>query len=242
MTISWIRFLTLINFKKIENKRIYYSTLLDDFVEHFFTSREITVKENTDLICNYLNIDKENLIHPIQTHSSNIEIVQYDKKDYPDCDSLILDKKDIAIYLNFADCIPVILYDIKNNIAAVVHCGWRGTAAKLAVKTISKMQKLYSTKPTDIIAVIGPGISFKHFETSDKIINCLKETLENCDGLFTSDHADLKGINKRQLMEFGVKKIDTCPFCTIEDNDKFFSYRKENKTFLRHSAVAKLRF
>lgn len=228
--------------KQISCKKVYYSSLLEGLVEHFFTSRDLVVKENIDLICKYLKIDKKNLIHPIQTHSSNVEIVQYGKSDYPDCDSLILDKKDIAIYLNFADCIPVILYDAENNVAAVVHCGWRGTASKLAVKTILKMQQLYNTKPNDIIAVIGPGISFKHFETSKEIICLLKETIENPDGLFDENHADLKGINKRQLNEIGVEKIDIFPYCTVDDNDKFFSYRKENKTTLRHSAVVKLNF
>ena len=52
---------------------------------------------------------------------------------------------------------------------------------------------------------------------------------------------DLKGINARQLQEVGVEKIDICPYCTSCNNDLFFSYRKENKTTNRHSAVIKLR-
>ena len=43
------------------------------------------------------------------------------------------------------------------------------------------------------------------------------------------------------LNEFGVEKIDICPYCTCCDNDIFFSYRKENATTNRHSAVIKLR-
>ena len=50
---------------------------------------------------------------------------------------------------------------------------------------------------------------------------------------------DLKGINKQQLLEMGVSKIDVCPFCTNCGEKIFYSYRFENKTGYRHSAVVK---
>jgi len=106
------------------------------------------------------------------------------------------------------------------------------------------MQKIYNTMPDNIIAVIGPAISFKHFETYPLALEQLKSSVANQNdfqnSLFSGNFADLKGINKRQLNELGVKKIDVCPYCTVDDNDKFFSYRKENKTTMRHSAVLKL--
>ena len=142
--------------KKIENKTVYYSDILP--IEHFFTTREIEVKENIELISKHLSINSENLIKPEQTHSDTIEIVD-ERKKYPSCDALILKEKNKAIYLNFADCTPIILYDKKQNIAAISHAGWRGTALKIAPKTVNKMQ----SNPKDIIALIGPCISFKHF-------------------------------------------------------------------------------
>ena len=224
--------------KKINNQDVYYSDILN--VEHFFTSRNLELKENIDSISSYLKIEPKNLIKPNQTHSDNVEIIEENKKEYPNCDSLILNKKDYAIYLNFADCTPVILYDEKNNIGAIAHAGWRGTAQKIAPKTILKMQKIFNSKPKNITAIIGPCISFKHFETYEEALIQLKNSVENKENLFRDNFADLKGINKQQLLEIGVKKIDICPYCTIDDNDKFFSYRKENKTSKRHSAVIKI--
>lgn len=225
--------------KNIENKPVYYSDKIN--VEHFFTTRFLEVKENLDLIASYLKIDKKNIIKPTQTHSSNIEVVKKGVYEYPECDALILDKKGIAIYLNFADCTPVILYDTKNNIAAIAHAGWRGTAGKIAPKTVLKMKELYNTNPSDVVGLIGPCISFSCFETSLEAINLLTSTLDNPTGLFKENYADLKGINKRQLEEIGVGEIDVVPYCTVLDNDKFFSYRKENKTPKRHSALICLR-
>ena len=220
--------------KKINNKNVFYSDKLN--IEHFFTTRDLIVKDNIDIISDYLKIPSKNLIKPHQTHSDNIEYLKEEKPDYPNCDSLILTKKNYAIYLNFADCTPVILYDKKQNMVSIAHAGWRGTAAKIAPKTVLKMQ----SNPKDIIALIGPCISFECFETSFEVIEKLKSTLKNTEGLFKNNYADLKGINQRQLEEIGVVEFDICPYCTVLDNDKFFSYRKENKTKNRHSAVAML--
>lgn len=227
--------------KKIQDKTVYYSDITENIqkFEHFFTSRDIIVKENKNLIANYLKIPEENLIKPEQTHSANIAIAKKGQ-NYPQTDALILDNSDIAIYLNFADCTPVILYDSKNHIAAIAHAGWRGTAEKIAQKTVLKMKDLYDSNPKDIIAIIGPCISFKHFETYDEALAKLKNSVKNQSGLFRDNYADLKGINKTQLEEIGVEKTDICPYCTIDDNDKFFSYRAENKTKSRHSAIVKL--
>lgn len=219
--------------KEINNKAFYYSTCLN--APHALTTRDLVVKDNINLIKEYFKV--ENLIHPIQTHSSNIEVVEENKTDYKNCDALILTDPKIAIYLNFADCTPVILYDNKNNIAAISHAGWRGTAAKIAPKTVLKMQELFNSKVSDITAVIGACISFKEFETYDDALSELKKSVKDKKGLFKDNFADLKGINARQLSEIGIKNIDICPYCTVLDNDKFFSYRKENKTTMRHSAI-----
>ena len=224
--------------KKISNKSVYYSDILP--VEHFFTTRELVIKDNIELVAKYLNIKPGNLKHPNQVHSANIEVAKEEVNEYREVDSLITDNPNLAIYLNFADCTPVILYDAKNNIGAIAHAGWRGTAQKIAPLTVQKMINLYNTNPKDIIAAIGPCISFDCFETSPKAIEALSSTINNKTGLFRANYADLKNINKVQLIEIGVTKIDVCPYCTVLDNDKFFSYRNENKTPLRHSAVLKI--
>jgi len=224
--------------KKIFDKTVYYSDFID--VEHFFTSRELVAKNNIDLIAKYLGIKPTNLKHPNQVHSANIQVAKEEINEYKECDSLIVDNPNLAIYLNFADCTPIIMYDYKNNVASIAHAGWRGTVFKIAPLTVKKMTELYNTNPSDIVAAIGPSISFKHFETSPEVIKALSSTISNTKGLIEGRFADLKNINKAQLLEIGVKKIDVCPYCTIEDNDKFFSYRYENKTTLRHSAIVKV--
>lgn len=226
--------------KQINGKDIYYSDITD--VEHFFTSRDLIVKDNVNEISEYLKIEPKNLIHPIQTHSDNVKVVEDKIYDYGNTDALILTQQDKAIYLNFADCTPIIIYDYKNNIGAIAHAGWRGTAQRIAQKTVLKMQKEFNSNPKNICAIIGPCISFEEFETYPDALKKLKASITKINTpYFKNNNANLKGINKQQLNEVGVFDIDICPYCTVKDNDKFFSYRKENKTTNRHSAVLKLK-
>ncbi len=231
-------------FDEINGKHILKSDMLPD-LKHLFTTRETFIKtkeieleiladKNKELIRKYLDADE--IVSPQQTHSANIEFAEINKTSYPETDALILTNNKQAVFLNFADCTPVILYDKKQHIAAVSHAGWRGTAQKIAPLTIKKMQ----SNPQDIIAVIGPAIGKCCYKVGDEVFDQLKSTVSDFEGLYTGNRVDLKGINARQLEEMGVGQIDICPYCTCCDNDMFFSYRKEDGTTNRHSAVIKL--
>lgn len=250
-------------FEKINGKRILKSNLIKG-ANAFFTTRDIcicdkslnpspqpsptkcegAIEKNKKLIIDYLKIDEKNFISPTQTHSVNIEIAKSSQKDYPDTDGLILTDKNLAIFLNFADCTPIILYDGKQNIGAVSHAGWRGTAGKIGALTVEKMVTEFNSNPKDLIALIGPTIGFCCYNVGEEVYEKLSETVSYFKGLYEIREGkifvDLKNINKRQLEEAGVEKIDVCPYCTVHNNDLFYSYRNENGTTLRHSAVLKL--
>lgn len=242
-------------FENINGKKILKSDLLKN-VEAFFTTRDICIKSkenemqnivsaNKKIICDYLRIDEKNLITPSQTHTANIDIAIDSKHDYPDTDALILKDKNLGIFLNFADCTPVILYDEKQNIGAIAHAGWRGTAQRIAPLTVQKMIDEFNSQAKDIIAIIGPAIGFCCYNVGQEVYEKLSQTVNNFNGLYEirqgNIFVDLKNINKQQLLEIGVEKIDVCPYCTVCNNENFFSYRKENATTSRHSAVIKLK-
>ena len=72
--------------EEINGKKILKSSILDG-LNHFFTTRESIIKtkeidfeksveENKQDICKYLGIDEKNLIHPSQTHTSNVDVAK----------------------------------------------------------------------------------------------------------------------------------------------------------------------
>ena len=247
----------MFKFETINNKKILKSDAITK-AEHFFTTRESVVtpkeiqslktiyKNNLNDIADYLQIDKKDIIIPVQTHSSNIAIAQKGKK-YPDTDALVVVDTDIAILLNFADCTPVLLYDEENNIGAIAHAGWRGTAASISSKTVQFMIDNYGSKAENITAVIGPAISMKNYQVEESVFKEVSKTLKNTyNDYFFFDknnqkyNLDLKTVNYHQLKELGLLRIDKCNYCTYDSVDVFFSYRREHGNTARHSAVLKL--
>ena len=238
-------------FDEINGKKILKSDLIK-YAQAFFTTRKICicdkggndnieVKNNIEIIQNYL---KTKLISPTQTHSANVDIAGGNKFDYPDTDGLILTEKNLAIFLNFADCTPLIFYDEKQNIGAICHAGWKGTAKKISQITAQKLICEFGSNPKDICVLIGPAICGECYEVGEDVYNKLQATINPLPHSLPAGegniHADLKEINRKQLAELGIEKIDVCPYCTCCNNEYFFSYRKENRTTLRHSAVLKL--
>lgn len=225
--------------KIIDSGKVLYSDLIPE-LEHFFTTRESSLnsEENKILTAQYLKIEPKNLICPTQTHSSNVAYAQIEKTDYPETDALILTNKKQGIYLRFADCVPVIIYDKEQNIGAIAHAGWRGTVAQIVPKTIEQM----NANTSKIYVIIGPSIGCCCYNVGKEVINGIKNSVKDFSKLFKEDFVDLKLTNAQQALELGVPKenIDICPHCTSCRNDLFFSYRKENGTPNRHNAIIKL--
>lgn len=220
-----------------EGKTLIQSDMLKGLT-HYFTTRSSFLAENKEFLTNFIGIPAENFIAPVQIHSANVAIAPAHGGIIPDTDALILKNKGFALTLNFADCTPVILFDPVLNIAAGIHAGWRGTASLIAQKTALKMIELGS-KPENIIAAIGPCIAKCCFEVTEEVVEALKPyTVYEPKG--EKFMVDLKETNRRQLEYIGVTKIDISPYCTVCEQDKFFSYRL-TKTPDRHNIILALK-
>ena len=148
------------------------------FLSSFMVLREIDKWNCTNILFLIIGIVVAGyicLISPSQTHSANIRFAIPGKRNYPDTDAMILDNDEQAVFLNFADCTPVILYDKKQQTAAIAHAGWRGTEQKIVPKTVAAM----NSKPEDIVAVIGPAICMSCFKVGKEVFNLLKATVED---------------------------------------------------------------
>ena len=239
-------------FDDFYGKKILKSTLLKD-VDCFFTTRDFVLmsssredlKEEAEKNVEFLE-EKFNAktIRVKQTHSSNIAVADGKCFFYDDTDAVVSNIPNSLMFLNFADCVPIILYSKKDKTGAIVHAGWRGTAAKIVSKTVLKMQKELNIEPSNITALIGPAIGKCCFETGQEVFEQLidKDTDKKIYSKKNDKYyIDLKLLNANQLEKAGVKNIDICDYCTSCMSDIFFSYRKENGITARHSAVLKIK-
>lgn len=248
-------------FDNFYGKKILKSTLLDG-CEHFFTTRDFplyegtreelsdTAKSNVDFLTDRLGISKNQLYRCHQMHTSDIRIADGEEKFFENTDGIILTKPNTATFLNFADCVPIILYDSTENIGAVIHAGWRGTAGKIQQKAVKLLCKKGSL-PQNIKAAIGPSIGICCFDVNGDVFEKIFSGIDKNYALSTGAYkksteegkyfVDLKKVNKILLQDSSVNEIDITDYCTSCSSDVFFSYRKENGHTARHSAVLKIR-
>ena len=95
-----------------------------------------------------------------QTHSNKVvEIKKNNYKTKIKADAMVTKMKGVALGVITADCVPVILYDVKNQIIGCIHAGWKGAYLNIIKNTINKIKKMNSKQ--SIYACVGPCIGLK---------------------------------------------------------------------------------
>ncbi len=85
-------------------------------------------------------------------------------------DSLITAQPGILLSIRTADCLPVLLVDPKNRAIAAVHAGWRGALARAIEKIVGEMRRLLGSRPSQLIAALGPSIRTCCYEVGEEVV------------------------------------------------------------------------
>ena len=193
------------------------------------------VRKNIEKVCQKIGCNKNNLILLDQIHSNHIhKIIKIPKKKLKG-DSLITNKKGIALGILTADCAPVFIYDPVNNLISALHAGWKGAYKKIVSTTLRKF-KSNGSNFKNLIAVIGPCIGKENYEVRndflDKFINLDKSNKKFFKMKRDKIYFSLKDYIKEQLMKSGVKNIEIISKDTYKLNNNFFSARRSIKNKL----------
>jgi len=100
-------------------------------------------------------------------------------------DALITREPGVLLTIQTADCIPILLVDTKRKAIAAIHSGWRGTAQRIAEKTLGRMQMEFGTRPQDVIAALGPGIGGCCYEVGHEVVKEFTAKFPNARDWFT---------------------------------------------------------
>jgi YfiH family protein len=124
---------------------------------------KINILKNLAYVSQKFFVNKDKLILMNQSHSNKvIEIKKNNYKKKINSDAMITKVRGLAIGVVSADCVPVIIYDLKNEIVGCIHAGWKGAFLGIIKNTINKIKKLNSNNK--IFASIGPCIGEKSYE------------------------------------------------------------------------------
>ena len=147
-----------------------YSNLFNNKINIFLTQVDKYWDEKypysrKEKIKNYLKLKDQKIIIPKQIHGDLVIYVSNKTKNLK-CDAIIFNSDDIIGSINVADCVPICIYDTDREVISLVHSGWKGTAKKIVIKTIQKLQKMGSNKRS-LRFFLGPSIKSCCYEVED---------------------------------------------------------------------------
>ena len=157
-------------------------------------------------------------------------------------DAILTDRPEITLFMRFADCVPILLFDPVRSVTGMVHAGWRGTLDGVVVKAVERMQSQYGSHPADILAGIGPSVCVDHYEVGPEVIEATRKSFGSDFGLVLkpnhqATHLDLWKANQILLERGGVHQIETAGICTFAQKEDWFSHRGDQGKTGRFGAI-----
>ncbi len=219
------------------------------FVQYAFTTRQnglgartagIKGPDDWKPVAESFGISADRLVTINQVHGE--AIVRVTEENYRavrslEADAMITQERGLAIGVETADCVPILLADPATRAVASVHAGWRSTVKKIVQKTVERMQAEFGSDPRKLIAAIGPAIGPECYEVDDPVMGPVKEAFS-----FWKEVApprengrwslDLAKLNRMELLQAGLPETNIYSFglCTCCRAELFYSFRREGRT------------
>lgn len=130
-----------------------------------------------------------------------------------------------------ADCLPVVFADRAGTRIGVAHAGWRGLVGGVLQATITALE----VPPADLHAWLGPAIGPAAFEVGPEVRAAYLDRVPGSAACFTPNDrgrylADIYGLARLVLGAAGVASVHGGGWCTHEDAQRFFSFRRDGVT------------
>lgn len=154
-----------------------------------------------------------------------------------------------------ADCLPLLVCTADGSQVAAIHAGWRGLLAGVIGNTITAMQipldppfakgeasQLDLNPPLckrgargDFLVWLGPAIGPDCFEVGAEVRDAFLEKSVAFTTAFKSKNndkwlADIYQLARIDLAMLGIDKVYGGGFCTVTEQERFYSYRRDKQT------------
>jgi YfiH family protein len=227
------------------------------------------VQENRRRFQSALGASHLPLVPLKQFHSDVIHLLGTPNQGPCKGDASLTNSPGLLLAVQTADCVPILLVDPRKRAIAAVHAGWRGTLRRILAKTVGRLQMDFGSKPSDLLAGIGPSIGPCCYEVGTEVATQFLSQFADAPAYFdefrTGDEPnpiqwlnmmppghqpppknvllDLRKANRSQLREAGLREsnIHTIDLCTACHPELLFSYRKQGPASGRLMSVIGIR-
>ncbi|NCP88329.1 MAG: peptidoglycan editing factor PgeF [Anaerolineae bacterium CG_4_9_14_3_um_filter_57_17] len=209
------------------------------------------VRENRHLAFQAVGREPSSMFDVWQVHSADVVVVNAAHPHFNNplelkADAMITDNPRVTLFMRFADCTPILLYDPRRGVVGIVHAGWLGTVRKTAARAVEMMRAAYGSRPADILAAIGPAIGPDHYEIGGDVEEHARYAFgRDAETLFERGHGpkahfNLWAANQLALRQAGVEQVESAALCTACHTEDWYSHRAEQGKTGRFGALIAL--
>lgn len=206
------------------------------------------VAENRRRVFHALGLDPGSMFDVWQIHSA--KSVRADRprngRPHQKADIIVTDQPGVTLFMRYADCVPILLYDPKKRAIGLAHAGWLGTVRNAAGAAVEAMVESFGSARSDLQVGLGPSIGPDHYPVGEEVLHRFRESFgEDSDTHITEHdeaiHLNLWSANRALLARKGVVQIELCEICTACHVEDWFSHRAEGGRTGRFGAILTLR-
>lgn len=167
-----------------------------------------------------------------QVHGTRVLRLPQRGDAVPEADASFTTEPGVACAIQVADCLPVLFAAPGARGVAAAHAGWRGLAAGVLEATASALCEASGCAPDELRAWLGPCIGPRQFEVGAEVLAAFGVEPGLSSPRFEARGgdrwlADLPGLARERLQAAGLRHIDGGRWCTVEDESRFFSHRRD---------------
>lgn len=179
----------------------------------------------------------------------------------PGADGILSDRSGQSVWVASADCSPILIGDVVTGVVAAIHAGWRGTAQKIVPNAIARFTA-NGTVLKNLRIAIGPAISGIVYQVTEEVAAEVGKSIITSETAQTTAailialqqlpqspiledpqqdrvRLDVRRVNAIQLQQLGIEseQIAIAPYCTYQQPNLFFSYRRTNEKQVQWSGI-----
>ncbi len=127
----------------------------------------------------------------------------------------------ILLAVTVADCVPVYLLAPARRAVALLHAGWRGTAAGILGRGVEMLERRAGVTAAELVMHAGVAISGPCYEVGGEVMAGVGRPVSG-PGPW---HLDIREVLAEQAVGLGIAEVSVSAHCTYREHDTFFSHR-----------------
>jgi purine-nucleoside/S-methyl-5'-thioadenosine phosphorylase / adenosine deaminase len=216
-----------------------------------------------------LRVDPPHLARLHQVHGAAFVVAAAGGGEPPPFADIHLTRDaDLALAVQTADCLPILLADPRTGAVAAAHAGWRGLAARVPEVAVAALAERFGCHPGDLVAAVGPSIGACCYEVGADVRdattragfsnrelerwffekpqpNAVNPSMPAVSTVRREHHwfFDAWAAARAQLERAGVPpdRIHVAALCSASHPDLFCSYRRDGRPAGRMAAAIRAR-